>query len=142
VRAANLLSNNLQFLIAGFPPPQFCEVSNASPSHHDPFGEQQGALGKEIPTIASQPSAGCNDPMAGDGRVIAVTHDVADGSMRARPARCGGNISICGNTTVRNATDSGAYTGAEISHGPPVPLADARARDFHALFTACGLILA
>ena len=76
---------------------------------------------------------------------MTLTHDVADGSMRARPARRGGNISVCGNTTVWNAPDDRAHAGAEIRHGHLVPLADgtrARYHAFHALLTAWGLILA
>ncbi len=43
--------------------------------------------------------------------------------MRARPARRGGNISICGNTAVGNAPDHRTNAGAEIRHRHLVPSA-------------------
>jgi hypothetical protein len=54
--------------------------------------------------------------MAGDCRIITISHDVADSSVRARPAGRGGNIAISGNATVWDSSDDGADAGLETSH--------------------------
>jgi hypothetical protein len=54
--------------------------------------------------------------MAGDCRIVAISHDVADSTVRARPTGRSGNIAISGNATVWDSADGGADAGLEASH--------------------------
>ena len=95
---------NLQSSIPPSPPP-CCEVSNPPTRNNHTFCEQERALGEEVAPVAAQFAAGGNDSVAGDGRIAAVAHDVAHRAVSSRPTgrRC--DVTVGGNTAVRNAPD-------------------------------------
>ncbi len=97
-------------------PPLFCKVPNAPTRHNYAFGHQQSPLGEKVSTEAAQFSARGNYPVAWDRRVIAGAHDVAHGSMCARPSRSGGNIAVGGYAAVRDAPHDGPNAGFKTSH--------------------------
>jgi hypothetical protein len=90
------------------------EVPYASIGNDDALCKQQGALGKQVAPVAAQLAAGRNDTMAGDRRVACCAHDVADGAMRARAARCGGNVAVGRDLSAWDATNDGADSRSEI----------------------------
>ena len=81
------------------------KVSNPSVRHDDPLGEQQHALGEEIPPEAAELAARGDHAMAGDGRIAGGTHDVADRAVRAGRPCGGGHVAIRGDSPMRNAAD-------------------------------------
>ena len=97
-------------------PPDRGEVLHASRDDDDAFGQQQRSLSEEIAAVPSETSAGGDDAMAGNRRVVAVAHDVPDGAVSPRTARGSGDIAVGGDAPARNPPDGGSYARGKIRH--------------------------
>src|SRR5688572_12714327 len=94
-------------------PSALCEVLDATTRYDYPFGLQERALCKQVPSEPAEFAAGRDDAMTGNRSVVARTHDVADGTVCARPAGCSGDIAIGRHATRRNAADDSTHARCE-----------------------------
>ncbi len=95
-------------------PAPLCKVPNPSIADDDPFGQQQSAFGKQIPTVAAKPAAGGDDAMAGYRRIARGAHDVADRPMGARPSCGGRHVAVGRDPSVGNASHCAANARREV----------------------------
>jgi hypothetical protein len=112
-RSANILQSPISQFSMVISPSAFCEVLDATTRYDYPFGLQERALCKQVPSEAAQFAAGRDDTMTGNRSIVARTHDVADGAVCPRAARCSGDIAISRHAAGRNAADDSTHARCE-----------------------------
>jgi hypothetical protein len=109
-------------------PAAVLEIPDAFPSDDDPFGLEQGPLEPRGSAISSEASGSRNHPVARNISLLAIAHDVANGSRGARPAGELGDVAVGRDFPDRDSTHSGEDFGFEVGHAfiddncqPPTP---------------------
>ena len=138
--STNLQSANGHFAISSGSSGSCCEIPDPSSRHHDPFSQQERALGKQVATVAAELSARRNHPVTGDGGIARFPHDVADRAVGTGPPGGGGDVTVGGDAPMGNSTYDASGRGKQ--NRTYAPLGDwkiGRLEDYG--FTDYGLFL-
>ncbi len=95
------------------PPAALCQPDAATCEFY-PFRLQHSALEQLIPTVASQPTACCNDTVTWDIWSSAMPHDVADGPSGTRTSRQLGDVAVRGDAALGNLPNDRQNPAREI----------------------------
>jgi hypothetical protein len=92
---------------------------NAGQTNFDPLRSQQLTLQLQASTKAAKCTGCADDAVTWRGEVVAVAHDITDGTPRARASRELGNVTVGCDPAGRNPPDHREHTLTEGSHCLP-----------------------
>src|SRR6185436_6017560 len=102
----------------GGTPPRTLEAAYAPHPDLHSFRAQQFPFDLQVPAVPSEQTPRGDHAVAGDARLAAGSHDVADGARRARFARQGGDVIVGGDTPGRDPSDNRQDVAAKFCHRP------------------------